>query len=447
MVSIMPYPTHTQSFCTTCATVAPAQVVELENQLYLESNCPKCGLRRSLVEHDAALYQQWEEARRPNRSPEKFQTKESRGCPFDCGLCPNHHQKSCIALLEVTDACDLGCPVCYANSGTDHFLPLETIERMLDAAVESANGKPEVLQISGGEPTCHPQIMKILRAAMARPFKYVMLNTNGLALQNGGIAVSELANLGNGFEVYLQFDGLNDGIHQVLRGRPLLDEKLKTLEALAEHGIPATLVATLRRDLNLEQAGDLLRFAIKHPAVRGINFQCEAYFGRTPEQGAPAERVTQTEVVNVLSRTASELLGTENFIPLSCGLASMVYLERISNEWTPIPRVLSDAWNGNPLTTSVEELFEAAASACLCKGGAILEALSKRLPENLLTLPVEDRSKLVHERFFHITVASFLDGWNFDLNRASRECAHVLQPDGTKIPFSAYNTIYRGQRV
>jgi len=447
MVFIMPYPSDTQSYCPVCAAVVPAEVVEDSGSLFLQSYCPECGSHRERVEHDAALYKQWEADRRPNRPPENFQTQEDRGCPFDCGLCPNHRQKSCIALLEVTTACDLGCPVCYADSGNEEFQALETIERMLDAAVESANGKPEVLQISGGEPTCHPQIMEILRAAMARPFKYVMLNTNGLALQNGGIDLVELAKLGNGFEVYLQFDGLDDGIYCELRGRPLLAEKQAALNALAAHHIPVTLVATLRRGLNLEQAGDLLRYALDHPAVRGINFQCEAFFGRNPRTDHPPERVTQTEVVGMLAKTAGELLGKQDFIPLSCGLACMVYLERISKDWKPIPRALSKDWKENPLTASVEELFNAAASACLCKGGNLLDELAKRLPEKLMEQSVETRSRLVHERFFHITIASFLDGWNFDINRACRECAHVLQPDGTKIPFSAYNTLHRGRHV
>ncbi len=447
MVSIMPYPTDTQSYCTTCAAVVPARVEEAGGRLFLVSDCPECGPRRCIVEHDAKLYKEWEQARRPNRPPENFQTLEDRGCPFDCGLCPNHRQKSCIALLEVTTECDLGCPVCYADAGKGTFQSLETLESMLDAAVAAANGTPEILQISGGEPTCHPQIMEILQAAMARPFKYVMLNTNGLALQNGGINVAELAKLGNGFEVYLQFDGLDDDIYRELRGRPLLAEKRAALAVLAAHHIPATLVATLRRGLNLEQTGDLLRYALDHPAVRGINFQCEAYFGRNPKTGNPPERTTQTEVVGVLNRTAGELLGTEDFIPLSCGLACMVYLEKLSKHWKPIPRALSNDWKGNPLTASIEELCSAAASACICKGGAILEELVKRLPSDLINQTIEDRSKLAHEHFFHITIASFLDGWNFDLNRACRECAHILQPDGSKIPFSAYNTIYRESRA
>lgn len=440
--------THpTQAYCITCKKVVPAAVLEEAGRLYLEQACPECGSWRSLIEHDAELYKHWETIRRPHRPPPKFQTLENKGCPFDCGLCPNHRQKSCITLIEVTTACDLGCPVCYAGSGTGEFQPLETIERMLDAAVDSADGQPDVLQISGGEPACHPQILEILRAAMKRPFKYVMLNTNGLSLQNGTLDVAELAKLGNGFEIYLQFDGLDDAVYTELRGRPLLAEKTAALDQLARHKIPATLVATLRRGLNLEQVGDLLRFALNHPAVRGMNYQCEAFFGRNPAVGAPPERVTQTEVVNVLSRTAGELLGVEDVLPLSCGLACMVYLEKFSKVWKPIPRELASAWEKNPLTTTLEDIYEAAANACFCKRGDLLASLAQRLPKNLLSQSIQSRSALVQERFFHITIAGFLDGWNFDINRACRECAHVMQPDGTKIPFSAFDTLYRSDRV
>jgi len=443
----MSYPENTQAYCITCENVVPATVLEDAGRLYLEQNCPQCGIHRELIEHDAELYKRWDKIRRPHRPPPAFQTLETKGCPFDCGLCPNHHQKSCITLIEITTECNLGCPVCYAESGKGSFQTLETIERMLDAAVDSANGQPDVLQISGGEPTCHPQILDILRAAMRRPFKYVMLNTNGLALQDGTVDVAELAKLGNGFEVYLQFDGFDDAIYTELRDRPLLAEKEAALEQLAKHNIPATLVATLRRDLNLEQAGDLLRYALAHPAVRGVNFQCEAFFGRNPETGPPPERVTQTEVVNVLSRTASELLETEDVLPLSCGLASMIYLEKLSDQWKPIPRELASAWEKNPMTTTLEDLYQAATEACFCKRGDLLASLAKRLPKDLMEQSIQNRSNLVHERFFHISIMSFLDGFNFDINRASRECTHIMQPDGTKIPFSAYNTIHRSNRV
>jgi hypothetical protein len=178
-----------------------------------------------------------------------------------------------------------------------------------------------------------------------------------------------------------------------------------------------------------------------------MNYHREAFFGRHPNAEAPLERVTQTEVVNVLCQTANDLLEVEDVLPLSCGLACMVYMENLSKVWKPVPRELASAWEKNPLTTTIEDLVEAAANTCLCKRSDLLASLAQRLPKNLLTQTIQSRSALVHERFFHITIASFLDGWNFDLNRACRECAHVMQPDGTKIPFSAYNTIYRPSHV
>lgn len=443
----MPTATPTQAFCVACHQVVPAEVREEDGHLYLVQHCPRCGTRRTLVEHDAALYARWDAKRRANTPPERFQAGATQGCPLDCGLCPNHRQKSCVALLEVTTACNLRCPVCYADAGGGSHVPLDALLPMLDHAVAAANGRPEILQVSGGEPTCHPQILDILRAAKSRPFKYVMLNTNGLALQDGSLDLGALAGLGHGFEVYLQFDGLDDGIHQALRGRPLLDCKRRALDALARHGIPATLVATLRRGLNLEQVGDLLRFALEHPAVRGINYQCEAHFGRTPAEVGTRERVTQTEVVNLLDRTAGGILGREDFLPLSCGLASMVHLERTDGTWRPLPRAFADAWKGNPLTTTLEDLHAAAAPTCACKANPWLDALFRRLPDNVMGQTSRERSRLVHERFFHVTVASFLDATNFDLARACRECTHVLQPDGRKIPFSAFNTLHRRPHV
>jgi len=432
---------HTIALCPTCLQTAPAIVKKQDGALYLEVNCSQCGLHTNLIEHDAELYEKWNLERRPNVAPASYQKKQEKGCPFDCGLCENHKQKSCISLIEITTKCDLSCPICYASSGGGEHVPFENIVQQLNAAVETAGGKPDVLQISGGEPTTHPQLIEILKEAMKLPFKYVMLNTNGLNIVNGNIKAEDLKALGNGFEIHLQFDGLTDNIYETLRGRSLLNEKLKILDILAEAEISVTLVATLRRNLNLEQCGDILRFALDHPAVRGMNFQCEAFLGRNTNN--PEERVTQTEVANQLAETASELLTLENFTPLSCGLANMIYFEKLSKKWQPIPKILAKEIKANPMTVSLEEVLSFAKDACVCKSGVLLKELAKRLPKNLLMLSKEKRSKLVHQKFFHLTIISFLDAYNFDLNRASRECTHILQQDGTKIPFSAYNTIYR----
>ncbi len=209
------YPRATKGWCAACRAVVPAEIVEELGALVFHLRCPECGERAGVVEHDAELYKRWESTRRPNRPPETAQTVPGRRCPLDCGLCPDHRQKSCVALVEVTTACDLGCPVCFADSGDGGaHRPLEEIGAMLDACVQAANGKPDIVQISGGEPACHPQLLDILRAAKARPFKYVMLNTNGLAIADGRLSCADLKSVGLGFEVHLQFDGLDDAAHR-----------------------------------------------------------------------------------------------------------------------------------------------------------------------------------------------------------------------------------------
>lgn len=438
----MTYPQPTTAYCASCKTVVPAEVVERNASLFLNTACPICGNRQALIEEDAALYRTWEQNRRPNRAPEQRQTDPALGCPFDCGLCPNHLQKSCITLLEVTTACDLGCPVCYAQAGAVQHRSLHELTAMLDAAVTAANGKPDILQISGGEPTSHPEILSILHAARERPFRYVMLNTNGLSIGSGALPVEKLAALCPGFEVYLQFDALNDTTYQTLRGRSLLAEKRAALDLMAQHGIPVTLVATLRKNLNMDQVGELVRFGIEHPAVRGINFQCEAFFGRHPHAAQPLERVTQTAVVRALEQQSNGLLSAGDFLPLSCGLACMAYLEH-RDTWHAISPALARVLQTNPLTTSIEDISQLAQSVCACQSSSILTDLVKALPSNLFQLSVRERSQLVHDRYFHVTVISFLDEQIFDLNRARRECTHILQPDGRKIPFSAYNVIHR----
>ncbi len=433
-----------RAFCFVCRQSVPAEHVERDGALYLRQLCPRCGTREALVERDAALYRAWAAHRRPNRAPEQAQTPAARGCPHDCGLCPNHRQKSCIALIEITTACDLACPVCYADAqSSGRHRPVAEVTRMLDACVASADGKPEIVQISGGEPACHPQLLEILAAARARPFKCVMLNTNGLAIADGRLPAASLARLGPGVEVHLQFDGLDDHVYQVLRGRPLLAQKQAALSALAAAGVPTTLVATVRTGVNLPQVGDLLRFALTAPAVRGLNLQCEAFFGRTPQAAASAARVTQTDVVRALERTAGDLLRADDFLPLSCGLACMAYLERHEQGWRPIPAVLGTLIQGNPLTATLEDIQREASQVCACRGAELLRELAARLPPGLLQRSPGARSRFVQERFFHLSVISFLDAGNFDLDRASRECTHVVQSDGRKIPFSAFNALHR----
>jgi uncharacterized radical SAM superfamily Fe-S cluster-containing enzyme len=126
------------SVCAECLRRVEASILIKDERVYLEKWCPQHGRKRVLIADDAAYYRMARERFiKPPELPQRFNTERHWGCPYDCGLCPEHMQHSCLTLIEVTDHCNLRCPICYADSGPHRpgFRPLATIERMLDAVV------------------------------------------------------------------------------------------------------------------------------------------------------------------------------------------------------------------------------------------------------------------------------------------------------------------------
>jgi len=197
-----PYLFHGQtvSLCDVCLATVPAKVIIEGEEVYYLKRCRTHGVRKALVSTDAAYWKRCLDWVKPGDRPHEFQTRIERGCPYDCGLCPDHEQHSCLALLEVNEHCNLTCPVCFAGSSPAHSgnRSLAEVEAMLDALVAS-EGEPDLLQISGGEPTLHPQILEILALAKSKPIRHVMLNTNGNRIARDRDLVARLAEFKPGF--------------------------------------------------------------------------------------------------------------------------------------------------------------------------------------------------------------------------------------------------------
>ncbi len=169
------------SICTTCYRRIDAKIVFEDSKVFMLKRCPEHGFERVLMADDIDYYRRCREVFiKPPEMPDHYNTPVKYGCPYDCGLCPDHEQHSCLTLLEICDACNLNCPICYAESGTHRttYKSLDQIERMLDAIVGNEI-EPDVVLISGGEPTIHPDFFAILDAAKRRPIKHLMVNTNG----------------------------------------------------------------------------------------------------------------------------------------------------------------------------------------------------------------------------------------------------------------------------
>jgi uncharacterized radical SAM superfamily Fe-S cluster-containing enzyme len=206
--------------------------------------------------------------------PQVYNTPVKWGCPYDCGLCTDHEQHSCLTLVEICDYCNLRCPVCYAASGPERqqFRTLPQIESMLDAVVRN-EGHPDVVQLSGGEPTLHPDFFTIVEMAKSRPIKHLMVNTNGVRIAQEEDFVKRLADVRDDFEVYLQFDSFEREPLMQLRGADLRRVRLDALEKLNRYNISTNLVVTLKKGLNDHEIGRTIDFALEQPCVRGVTFQ------------------------------------------------------------------------------------------------------------------------------------------------------------------------------
>ena len=288
----------TNSLCSTCLRKVEAKVIFQEGRVYLHKYCPEHKQEKVLISTDVDYYQFSRRTLKPGQMPLKFNTPIERGCPYDCGLCPDHEQHSCLALVEITDHCNLTCPICYAESSPRRpaHRSLEQIEFMLDCVVRN-EGRPDIVQISGGEPTIHPEFFAVLDLARERPIKHLMVNTNGVRIAQDADFARRLAELHAGLR------GL-PAVRLARRARPSAccaaptssTSARRALEHLNEHEISTTLVVTLKKGLNDDQIGAIIDFALTQPCVRGVTFQPMQVAGRVEGFDPARDRLTLGEV-------------------------------------------------------------------------------------------------------------------------------------------------------
>ncbi|HEY7852764.1 MAG TPA: radical SAM protein, partial [Caulobacteraceae bacterium] len=308
---------QTTSLCETCLSLVPAKIIAEDQNVFYLKRCRDHGVQKTLISDDLAYWKAQKDWLKPGDRPLAVQTRTEHGCPYDCGLCPDHEQHSCLAILEINQACNLTCPVCFAGSSTanDQHRPLAQIERMLDILVAS-EGEPDLVQISGGEPTLHPQIFEVLAAARRRPIRHLMINTNGVRIAREAGFVERLAEFTPGFEVYLQFDSLRRDALMELRGADLTRVRVQALEALEQHDISTTLVVTLKKGVNDDEIADIVRFALKWRCVRGVTFQPIQDAGRNDGFDPKAHRIVLTEIRRAIAQAG--VFALEDLIPLPC---------------------------------------------------------------------------------------------------------------------------------
>ena len=438
------------SICSTCYRKVDAKILIEDDRVYMVKRCPQHGFERVLVADDAAYYRlSRERFIKPPEMPRHFNTPIKHGCPYDCGLCPDHEQHSCVSLLEITDRCNLTCPVCYAASGPHRpeIRSLESIERMLDLIVRN-EGEPDVLQISGGEPTTHPEFFRVIEMAKERPIRHIMLNTNGVRIASDDAFAERLAAYRDGFEVYLQFDSLEADPLIRLRGADLRETRLKALERLNRLDISTTLVVTLWKGVNTGEIGRIIDFALSQPCVRGVTFQPIQHAGRADGFDPATDRLTLSEVRREILKQ-SPIFKPEDVIPVPCNPDSlaMAYALKLNGSVVPLtgmvdPDILIGAGRNTiryetdtDLQGQVFRLFSTNHSP---------ESSSRSLHDLLCCLPqVSAPAPLGYENVFRIIIMQFIDAHAFDIRAVKKSCVHIATQDGKLVPFDTYNLFYR----
>jgi 7,8-dihydro-6-hydroxymethylpterin dimethyltransferase len=416
--------------------------------------CPEHGPFEAVVYGDAERYLEVQRFNKPGEQPLEHQTETVRGCPQDCGICPEHTQHTCLGIIEINTACNLDCPICFAESGTGHqeqgfSLSLEQVESMLDAFVR-AEGEPESVQLSGGEPSIHPQILEMLRAARDRGIQLVMLNTNGIRLARDPRFAPALAEIG--VHVYLQFDGLTKATQLAIRGRDLTDEKLRALDRCAEAGVSVSLAAAVDRGVNEDEVGEIIRLGIEHPAVTGVFFQPVTHSGRFRPGSDPLDKLTNPDVIDAICEQLPEWFRADDFIPVPCcspTCRSATFALYDGEDLVPLPRLvdveqyLDYVTNRAVPDPDVRRALEGLWSAKAAGGsGPVAERLD--CVACATGMPVELRE--VAARGFMIVIQDFQDPYTLDVEKLRKCCVSEITPDGRLIPFCAYNSVgYREQ--
>jgi uncharacterized radical SAM superfamily Fe-S cluster-containing enzyme len=444
-----PYIFHgqTTSLCETCLKTVPTKIIIEDDLVFYLKRCRDHGVQKTLISDDLDYWRSQKLWLKPGDRPLSTQTKTEAGCPFDCGLCPDHEQHSCLAIVEINTACNLACPVCFADAADVHgaHLPLETIEAMLDALVAS-EGEPDLVQLSGGEPTLHPRFFEILDAVKRRPIRHVMVNTNGLRIAQDPDFVERLAGYAPRLEVYLQFDSLDDEALLDLRGARLARVRQQALEALERVGLSTTLVAVIKRGVNDHEVAAIVSHALEWRCVRGVTFQPVQDAGRNEGFDPRANRMLLSQIRREVAKAG--VFGLEDMIPLPCNPDQICigYGLRQEGSVTPItsllPRELilqgpnTISYEAYPaLRERVMDLFSLATAQANTEEK--LAGLLCCLPQAMVP------QELSYANSFRVVILQFLDRYNFDLATVKRSCVHFVTPAGQIIPFDTYNSFYR----
>lgn len=451
----------THSVCETCRKLIPTKVIEEGGDVYFDKVCPEHGASRHRVRADSDDYLRTLRYVKPAWIPRQFATRGDRSCTTDCGLCPRHEQHLCMPIVEITSRCNLDCPACLVDAGQPWDMTRAELAAMLDRLL-AAERQIDVLNLSGGEPLVHPELLALIDEALARPeIVRVSISTNGLAFLARPELVEELRR--RDVVVSLQLDGFSDEVDRVLRGRSLVQEKRAILDLLRQSGVSTSLTMTAAGGVNDDQFPAVLDYFFSQRHVVSLMVQPLAFAGRGEQL---RERVTQLsipEIIRLLAGAGRGEIQADDFQPLPCShplCFSLAYYLALDgggvvslSRLIEAPRWLDalanrtifglDAEEHERMKDMIYDLWSGPAGAAP-DSEAVMKTLRGLLDEMAQQhfdprLAFRSTERRVKSIFIH----AFQDAGTFDLARVRRCCNGYPQSDGRIIPACVHNVLGR----
>ena len=478
-------PKVTHSLCPECTRVIEALVFEENGKVMMEKTCPHHGYFKDTIFSDVRLYLKMDEwSFGDNRGVMNPNIPDATRCPDQCGLCSRHTSHTALANLDLTNRCNLTCPVCFASANAAGYLyepSLDQVRRMLQVLRNERPVACRIVQFSGGEPTIYPRFFDALRLAKEMGYSHIQAATNGIMFTSLEFAMK--AKDAGLHTLYLQFDGADDETYRRMRGEPLLEKKLKCIENVRKAGMKICFVPTIVKGINDHEIGAIIRTAIEHvDVVSAISFQPVCFTGRIARKEREAKRFTQADVARAVQDQTGLCDMYEDWFPLSCvtpftklinalrgeqttmlsshphcSIGTYLFVDRVSRKAVPITRFVD-------IGTMLREMDMMArkASTARIKLWTKIDAwqsLKRHFrPEAAppgLTFPkfLQTLQGMMDKRYgregmdgtfsYHTLMVAgmhFMDSYNYDTERVQRCIIHYAAPNGLIYPFCTYNS-------
>jgi len=478
-------PKHTQSLCPDCSQLIDATIFEDAGKVVMEKRCDLHGEFRDTIFSDVRLYlkmEQWSFG--DNRGVQNPVVANATRCPDDCGMCNMHTSHTALANVDLTNRCNLTCPVCFANANAAGYLyepDFETVRKMLQALRDERPSPCRIVQFSGGEPTIYPRFLDVLRLAKEMGFSHTQIATNGIKFTN--LEFAEQCKEAGLHTLYLQFDGVCDDIYRRTRGESLWEKKLQCIENVKKAGLKIVYVPTIVKGLNDHAIGDIIRIALEYiECSSGISFQPVSFTGRIARHELESKRFTLSDFAHAVEQQTGIAKALEDWFPLSfvtpfskllsalrgaetttlschphCSLGTYLFVDQ-NRKATPVTQFV----DVGPMLQEMDLLARKAGKrrvqffTKLSAWNNLRKFFHEdKAPQGLtfkkflqtlqgMTDKKYGRGKSEAEGFTYRTLMvagmHFMDSYNYDVERVKRCVIHYAAPNGKIYPFCAYNS-------